>query len=308
MGGEIKPKEAPKCSLCRNHFGNDAPYFKGHKNLCPFNNQEHIEKCDQGCQKVKVRQISVAKDKKRNYAARKTDDDEIRISPSMKKMRTCAKCRIHGKIVPLKNGHLLTCKHASCECSDCELTNQRRNASNDFTKHYRNQKIIKNENSHYQPMMTNEQNSPDSGYGNEMDDSRSAVAFSPISSEYSPAQITYSPTEMTFSPASRDVESFQAVYTYTAEISQISIPMDIDETDAVFIVEEIFNIVSPEMIESFEENLNVIFIFFCIIFLFSIFFIYLQKPLKPIPVENLASFIVNPDVWIADDIDFNDLC
>jgi DM DNA binding domain len=161
--------------MCRNHFGDNAPNFKGHK--CGLDNEEHIETCNKGCKKVDSRRKNVAKDKKQMYSLEKELNNAALISPSVmelsesskvatKTKRTCRKCKLHGlRNIVLKGGHLESCPFRYCPCSKCKITNERRDASNTFTKHYRFHKIEEQKCSG----SVGSVGSPDSGFSTDSD-------------------------------------------------------------------------------------------------------------------------------------------
>lgn len=200
----LKSKQSPKCSMCRNHLGDDAPDVKGHKRYCKYNNLQHISECIDGCQATKSRQETVANEKKDVYVSKKiAENTELPASPPG--IRCCRKCRNHKKIIPVKNSHRLICDFKDCECKDCLSTSKRRSASTVFTKHYRQSKADKPKGVQSPPRDHNSpphgRKSPDSGIGSSCgspSSSDTSMAYSPLAQAFSPVLTTND--SMEFSP------------------------------------------------------------------------------------------------------------
>lgn len=125
-----------KCSLCRNHHGNQAENIKNHK--CPYKKDDHIKIC-QLCKIVYDRQKLSAEKKKQSYHRRKNNNDAkcINVSSTGRKLPTCLKCADHGFLdVFLKNKHKEKCPFIICNCDYCKLTDFKRKICNTDTKNY----------------------------------------------------------------------------------------------------------------------------------------------------------------------------
>lgn len=249
-----------KCSMCRNHFGAKAPCVKNHK--CEFRNPYHIEKCEKGCKKVEDRRKKVAEDKKQIYKIEKLQNCVAkRISPSNNMMssvtsvekiskneRKCRKCMIHGLSSPLKKGHLKSCPLINCPCARCKMIDARRMASNNFTKHYRVQRIEEQKCS--QPLSP--QDSPESGYASEHDNYSPKVEFSSVS-ECSTLPEYYSTFKSTchqINQTSYMAFSSEEAMNFNALPEQHMFNND----DATQIVSEIISNFSLETVENLEKN------------------------------------------------------
>lgn len=244
----------PKCSYCRNHRGDDAPQIKGHK--CPIkHDNDHIQNCVDGCKEVKERQTSVAQEKRNRYQKRKAGGN----IECESKSRPCCKCGNHGIRSYLKNKHFKVCKFSKCQCEACKLTDTRRLASTANTKLYRNQKNKKNKAKSFYAS-----NSPDSGYEHGSDgDSNvaspdSSMAFSPEAPPYSPVTPAGEEEidnfeEMEVEVLNCTADEVKKVYSEAVEV----INLNIDESDADEIMEQLPEIVSEEILQNLEKEIKV---------------------------------------------------
>jgi peptide methionine sulfoxide reductase MsrB len=304
--------------MCRNHYRENAPDFKGHR--CEFDNEEHIERCTEGCKKVDIRRKNVAKDKKQMYKLEKAKNSALPISLSVmelsesskavrKTTRTCRKCKLHGLgNVALKGGHLEYCPFRYCICEMCKITNERREASNDFTKHYRIHKIETQKCSRSEESM----GSPDSGFATDSD-RFSSGSGSPMFSEPESPQ-DFMNVYDTWQPNCAVENSTQDCFNFTIDQSLDS-ETNFDQLASYIVGEfplETLESLENSLLESFMETENVsefqnvidlIFMIFCSTRIYVKYFHQQNIPQQLNPSHQSSA----NDILIPSDFAFEDL-
>lgn len=128
------------CSLCKNHGFETLK--KGHKSQCPYLIDSHWKICLEGCQDTRLRQISVAEDKKNKYRLNKSEKKKQLARDGKKRAaKTCSKCKNHKEDALMNTKHL--CPYRNCGCEACKITDQRRgHVKTDVINFRLNQKSI----------------------------------------------------------------------------------------------------------------------------------------------------------------------